>query len=74
MGNDDGDGDVNEKSKRSNRFIVRYPKSRVCYNGGKGGDCRKTWESVEAISREAVLGDRLRQKVARKCIPYQMGR
>ena len=46
----------------------------VCYNGGKGGDCRKSWESVEAISREAVLGDRLRQKVARKFIPYQMGR
>ena len=30
---------------------------------GKGGDCSKSWESVEAISREAVLA------MARKVIP-----
>ena len=30
----------------------------LCDNGGKGGDCSKSWEPVEAISREAVLGDR----------------
>ena len=39
-------------------IIAWYPKSRVCYNGRKGGDCRKSWQSVEAISRKAVLGDR----------------
>ena len=30
----------------------------VCYNRRKGGDYSKSWESVEAISREAVLGER----------------
>ena len=30
----------------------------VCVNRRKGGNCSKSWESVEAISREAVLGER----------------
>ena len=28
------------------------------YNRWKGGNCSKSWESVEVISREAVLGER----------------
>ena len=38
--------------------LDRYPKSRVSYNGRKGGDCSESRESVEEISRDAVLGDR----------------
>ena len=41
---------------------------------GKVVTAERVGNSVEAISREALLGDRLRQKVARKFIPYQMGR
>ena len=46
---------VKEAAKYAEELNI---KSRVCYNGRKGGDCSKSWQSVEAISREAVLGDR----------------
>ena len=52
---------VREAAKYAEELNLTLPLDALnpaYYKGRKEGDCGKSWESVEEISRAAVLGDR----------------